>query len=678
MPVNKAAAECADILIIKNAVVQKRGQEISLLLRAETCVHIFRAHPSQPSTLRHVPWTAAPKYGSARPLSKQIPTSDEKAYAVYLHKHIDGNALPDIVTFDETVRRSAQASSRPQELKDANVSLYCDLLVQVVAKPLISSSFTKCATLCVSDYTENSRFASKRSSDAGADADGTVSGGGFVGDVGDSNGYLTKYGIDAARANGTGAEINEGYGKWTGPSGRRSMDVVCFTPHADYIQDHVKLGSWVTMERVFIKQTNTSLEGVMYSDANAGSPLRIALVETDDMDLESMDPRYIAALRRKRDLEKACKVAARKRKLLLDARMLDEDKPLNRKQRRLLSHRGLSELTTVTGELCSQPVNPLEVFLQPSHYNNADMGSDLKTPIELPFRNIKIKAQVRVVDFLPKKLADFAVQGRKNEYAILGKDRESSVSTSSEDEEIDSDEGGGDWEWRFALLLEDASQLTDPETDDKGMSGENRTPPARVWAVVDNLQGRTLLNENACDLRIDRQALCALREKMFLLWGNLLEIKLQAERSARAANDAKQKEALRKEAQQAPNEKAKNRLEQARERVAVNNMPLTQYPQPANEDSDDDDNDGPSNASAAKLVAGQQLQQQRKQQIPGCETEKAGERHSSLPFMCGLWQYGVLETVSSDSDIDDGSDSSDGRKKVWRRTCGMFGTMIRE
>lgn len=669
--------ELADILIIKNVTVQKAtaGRDISLLLRATTCVHIFRASSSQPVALRYVQWTASSKHG---PASNQIPTMDEKACALYLYKHINNSALPDVVTFDDKVRKSAQVSTMPRELKDAGEGQYCDLLVQVVAKPLMSFNRTMCATLCVTDYTENSRFASKSSSNACADADSTASAGGIVGDVGDSNGYLTKFGIDADRANCMGAKNNGGYSRWTGPPGRRSMDVVCFPPHAEYIQDHVKLGSWVTMERVYIKPTSTGLEGVMYSDGNAGSPLRIALVETHNMVRESVDPRYIAALRRKKDLERACKAAVKKRELSLDGRMSDEDKPVNRKLRRLLSQRDPPELIKVTEELRNQPVSPLEVFLEPSHYNNADMGIDLKTPIELPFRNIKIRAQVRVVDFLPKRLADFAVQGPKNEYAILGKDEESSVPTSSDDEEIDLDEGGGDWEWRFALLLEDASQLADPEADNKEMSGENKTAPARVWAVVDNLQGRTLLNENACDLRTDRQALHVLREKMFLLWGNLLEIKLQAERRARAANEAKQKEALQKEAQQAPKEKAKNRLEQARERVAVNNVSLARYPQPANEDSeDDDDDDGPSNASTAKLAAGQQLQQQQKQQLSACETEKDAERHSSQPFMCGLRQYGVLETVSSDCDYDDGNDSSDGCKRVWRRTCGMFGTIIR-
>lgn len=77
----------------------------------------------------------------------------------------------------------------------------------------------------------------------------------------------------------------------------------------------------------------------------------------------------------------------------------------------------------------------------------------------LPFQNINSRATVRVIDFFPPNLVDFAVRRRKaSEYAILSED---DCSESGSDQQINdpddrSEAEDAQWEWRFALVLEDA------------------------------------------------------------------------------------------------------------------------------------------------------------------------------------------------------------------------------
>lgn len=105
----------------------------------------------------------------------------------------------------------------------------------------------------------------------------------------------------------------------------------------------------------------------------------------------------------------------------------------------------------------------------------------------LPFENIKYRSNVRVVDFWPDKLEDFAVGRRASEFDIL--------SEHSGDESTDGEEDmrlfrqgkgyGGEkiWEWRFALRVEDASK--------KASYKET------MWLVVDNQAAQMLLNKDA-------------------------------------------------------------------------------------------------------------------------------------------------------------------------------------
>jgi hypothetical protein len=82
-----------------------------------------------------------------------------------------------------------------------------------------------------------------------------------------------------------------------------------------------------------------------------------------------------------------------------------------------------------------------------SHNNAAPGGVEYR----LPFQNLRYRASVRVVDFFPPKLEDFAAQYNP-EYAMLS-DGEHSMNDDESDEEPVI--GSRIWEWRFCLLVED-------------------------------------------------------------------------------------------------------------------------------------------------------------------------------------------------------------------------------
>ncbi len=114
----------------------------------------------------------------------------------------------------------------------------------------------------------------------------------------------------------------------------------------------------------------------------------------------------------------------------------------------------------------------------------------------MPFVCAKYRAVVRVVDFYPNKLEDFACSRQASEFDVL--------SDNSGDSSDESDDSAGEssplyhsssiggrveriWEWRFALCLEDAAP-----------QGRGR-PKNRFWAMVDNPDAQLLTSLDACE-----------------------------------------------------------------------------------------------------------------------------------------------------------------------------------
>jgi protection of telomeres protein 1 len=91
--------------------------------------------------------------------------------------------------------------------------------------------------------------------------------------------------------------------------------------------------------------------------------------------------------------------------------------------------------------------------LNETHNNSSPDGITYR----LPFQNLAYRALVRVIDFFPPQLEDFATPFN-HEYATP------SCSVSDDDQgdhyinlpDISLNQRGIEWEWRFCLLVEDA------------------------------------------------------------------------------------------------------------------------------------------------------------------------------------------------------------------------------
>lgn len=151
--------------------------------------------------------------------------------------------------------------------------------------------------------------------------------------------------------------------------------------------------------------------------------------------------------------------------------------------------------------------------------------------LPLPFINANFRAHVRVKDYLPHRLEDFAfAKVKRSIYDALSDDEQAGSSSDDQDETldqyIDATKISG-WEWRFYLRLEDAEP-----------SGEGNTTDS-LWVAVDNAAAQCLLSMNASDLRNSKRMVSRLREKLFYLWGDLEEHKtkklLQTERGGKQA-----------------------------------------------------------------------------------------------------------------------------------------------
>lgn len=134
------------------------------------------------------------------------------------------------------------------------------------------------------------------------------------------------------------------------------------------------------------------------------------------------------------------------------------------------------------------------------------------------------------MDFYPPNLQDFAIQ-------LLGSEADDDKSEYSMD--LTWDHSTPRWEWSFALQVEEVTaQLP---TTPKAKATERR-PPSRMWLNVSHLEAQHLFGnavDDPTDLREDATLLNQLREKLYILWGDLEEQKRQQDAGERQAKRAK-------------------------------------------------------------------------------------------------------------------------------------------
>ncbi|KAI1310053.1 hypothetical protein F5Y03DRAFT_346684 [Xylaria venustula] len=569
-----------DVLVVTSAKVQSYRETRSLITSRATSFHIYAA-----SDIPRPPQSAKDALRSS--FGKKKLGEAEHEYISCLYHFISKDSVPDEATFHQQTDQSAHTRDKFCTLDKIADGKFCDVIVNVVKAPFDEMERT---TLWVSDYTENDSF--------------------------------YKFSWDGANGDSTDIDATS---QWTGPFGKRSMQVTCFEPHASFVNSEVELGQWIRIRNLHIKfgGNGLNLEGKLHGDRNF-TRRQIDVLKWDGG--EHCDPRLKEAIRRKREYEKLKKkqfksfVANEGAAGNSTKRKAGDTEELksNSKQRRSQARQAariiveerdkqaeerLNLNDLIKCESKDQPVTPVPSIVKPVLWKTTVEGKEVT--LTLPFTCAKYRTNVRVVDFHPSTLEKFATWRKSTDSDLL------SDCSSDSDSEYNSDHsspirypGKKIWEWRFALQLEDA----DPD-----LKGEKD----KFWAVVDNIEAQQLTGLDACDLREDPDVLNSLREQLFKLWGNLEEVKLLEQR----------------------------RHITARRRVAANQPPPS----------------SPAYADNEIL--------QRKTSHSNDRSDN-GVKLSNKPFSCCIRQYGV----SVREPDPQRADAEEGRR--WVRMFGLFGTKI--
>lgn len=218
------------------------------------------------------------------------------------------------------------------------------------------------------------------------------------------------------------------------------------------------------------------------------------------------------------------------------------------------------------------------------------------------------------------------------------------------------------WSWRFALQVEDAAVPADAE---KG----------RIWLLLDNECAQCLLGEDATNLRAASDELDVIREKFFVLWGDLEERKSAYLKSAEG-------KALLQRSLERPN--------------ATNDTPpppkINQQStfRPGDQPPDSDDEELAAKTHPGRTPAEENLDplENVKNASPQQAAERLatklweiGDQAQNKPFPACIREYGVkvvVEDQEEDAEEDDEeSTQKETRKRTrWERQFGLFGTTI--
>ncbi|KAL8392496.1 hypothetical protein RB599_005136 [Gaeumannomyces hyphopodioides] len=487
----------------------------------------------------------------------------ETEYVSYLYHSVDKYSLPTVEEFQERVNRSLNVVTKFSTLNKISQDKFHDLVVQVVRNPY---NLGDKVTLWVTDYTVNNAFFNHVS-----DGSDSLSGDGSR--DGDPYGYTSKFCVASTETSlpwpGPFGKMSLQVSCWE-PHATFLLKNVVAGAWVILRNVNIRIGRNGQNLEGFMRGDRGGdgfKDGICVSLLDTGS-------DRDNLDPHLVE----ALRRKRDHEKKERKAGRQTNNALPAAsdapkaqradsgqngsggagamaagtkRKKEEDKPISksklRREKRKANARAAERLEIMKlGQLhgsgqVQEPTSPIpdEIEESPAIELNplvkceafsrkastiseilqvrtvaVDVGEGQTAPGELPFVNLKYRAEVRVVDFFPSKLEDFAVRHKISEFDALSDDEDGE---SSDGSSISSGYGGSGgayaWEWRFTLVLEDAV----PKSDGGA--------PDRIEVLVNKLEGQCLTGLDPEDLRDNPRQLLQLREKMFCLWGNLEEIK---------------------------------------------------------------------------------------------------------------------------------------------------------
>ncbi|RHZ52370.1 telomere-binding alpha subunit central domain protein [Aspergillus thermomutatus] len=426
-----------DVILLRNISIRKfKGRPLGVAPDGATIPWaIFRPEPDSPPICGPLPFE---------------PSYSEKSYALSL---IDKSS--NFKTFRNTsteinappTRQSVKSvASAPQSnanrrfslIKDVKERTFVDLIGEVVK---IFTNDSEKVALYLTDYTTNEA--------------------------------LHNYTVEAnnAREGDEYAYQPRSKKQWPGPAGRMTLQMTLWEPHACFAREHLKEGSIVRLRNVHIKRSRVEgapLEAAMHCDRQNPDEMNIRLIhaENDERGRELLRRRkeYWKSDPRKRKAEEMEETSSRRKKF---------EKSQNRTQRAkreegqtsLSSYKKyeinksgklvLVQTETTKPNECPetvQAINPsircmsLEDILDSEFHENV---SPNQIEYRLPFQNVCYRATVRVVDFFPPKLEEFAVPDESGH----------EPRPDARVDETNNSQNSGRlirWQWRFCLLVESA------------------------------------------------------------------------------------------------------------------------------------------------------------------------------------------------------------------------------
>lgn len=373
-------------------------------------------------------------------------------------------------------------------IKDVTMDTFVDLVVQVVKTFYEGERLL----LYVTDYSSNKALFnySRNIDESGRD--------------GDEFNYTSRY-----------------RRRWPGPFGRMTLQVTLWDPHSFFARQHVNVDDFVLLRNVHIKTGHNGvarLEGVMHTDKIYPDKINVVLLndESDNDHLRDVMKRKLDYSKRikaenaqlnnglengKRkadDDEKHSKKAGKKHKNKANkeegqdkavSAAHDKNSSLNFNGTPLRSYLPTFELSffkmlmivTVKTYNVAIPYRSISDILHNESHNN-------KTPdgieYRLPFQNVRYRSRLRVVDFFPHRLEDFAVAYKKEI------DHLSDAEIDNEAELVNELSGSVTWEWRFCLLVEDGIPTT---------QNSKSEPKERMELMVAKSDAEHLLCMNAVE-----------------------------------------------------------------------------------------------------------------------------------------------------------------------------------
>lgn len=555
--------------------VQNYRGMVSLITNFQTALHVYDA-----SKMPKPPESAKPALKSRKgKVRGRSPVDKEHEYVSYVYHNVDKYDVPDLEEFQQRSAASIGGRQKFSLLKDARDGIFISFIGRLAKDPYDEGDKL---TLWVSDYTENQAFfrhtfegvQSLRNDPYGYTShENNTATQKWVGPFGKRSiqitcyephaGYLRDEQVGAGQwlflrnvqiklgHNGANLEgkLREDRGAMAGRINVEILDTLGQDGDKDSIDPRFKdaVRRWRAYEKVKkaeLRSIQKAQEVGAQRRAQVGEPKAAGKKKRPDLDVSHAGD----GKKRRRDIledenptpqhsdsdrgseanttsPRPKKSNSKKRRKALRAELARKEKE---EQEHIEEMLGLNQ-NIKCENVCRGPTRV--ATMQETSFYEATNQQGQKIRLALPFHNRKYIANVRVVDFIPGKLEDFAKSRRVTEYDnILSDSSDSSASASSASNPDDSDShdapaGKLRWEWRFMLQLEDAL----PVPRAKGAAAQ------RIWVVVDDLEAQCLTDLDASDLRADPDKLATLRERLFTLWGDLEEHKARQQQDRDAA-----------------------------------------------------------------------------------------------------------------------------------------------